>query len=155
MPLSATALAEAFKEHSGAAWRTLVTITHPSLATPLRLVNARESVISNGQTFVPCEFEVILPETDGERVGRARLRIGNIDRDIQDAILYADPAPKLSFQIVLSSQPDVVEESTGELRLERVEADVNWIEGDIGPTDTAIEPWPGDSFSPANFPGLF
>lgn len=156
MPLSATALAEAFKERSGVAWRILVTITHADIAPELRRwVNARENVVSNGLTYKACEFDVTLPEQDGERLGRAKLRISNIDRDIQDAILYADPPPKVQFQIVLSSQPNTVEESTGELCLERVTADANWIEGELGPADTAVEPWPGDSFTPANFPGLF
>lgn len=154
--LSATALAEAFKERSGIAWLILLTITHQGLAPELRRwVNAREDVVSNGETYKACEFDVILPEQDGEHLGRARLRISNIDRDIQDAILYADPPPKVQFQIVLSSDPDEVEQSTGELRLERVTADVNWIEGELGPPDTAVEPYPGDSFTPANFPGLF
>ncbi len=97
----------------------------------------------------------MLPEADGEKMGRARLRIDNIDREIYEAIWGLDPNPTIVIQVALASQPDVVEFATGQLRLARAEADAFSIDGELLPPELSVEPWPGDSFTPANFPGMF
>lgn len=155
MTLSATAIAEAFKEDSSVAWLILLTITHDDLAEPIRCVNSRGDVMSNGETFIAFPFSIVLPGEDGETMPRARLRIDNVSREVYSAIWALDPAPYVQVDVVLSSDPNTIEYTVGGMRLERVEADDLYLTGELTVSNIGIEPYPGDSFSPSKFPSLF
>lgn len=155
MPVSATAMVEAFKQHSTAVWLILVTIDHTDLESPIRLVNSRKAVTSNGSLFTPFGFDVVLPDSDGENLPRAQLRLDNISRELYQEIMAIRTAPTVAFQVCLAETPDSVEYETGIMRLERIVVDEIYLTADIVPLDISREPWPGATFSPSRFPGLF
>jgi hypothetical protein len=155
MTLSATAIHEAFSEHSSVAWRILLDIEHPDLAGTLRFVNSRSNVVSNGNTYSSFPFEVVLPDDDGETTQRAVLKIDNISREVYSAIWTLDPSPVIRISVVLSSQPNVVEYQTGKLYLGRVTADELVLEGELMPQFYQTESWPTAVINPARFPGLW
>jgi hypothetical protein len=155
MTISATAIHEAFSEHSGVAWHILLDIEHPDMSGPLRFVNSRSNVVSNGNTYVSFPFEIVLPDDDGENPQRATLKIDNISREVYAAIWALDPSPIVRISVVLSSQPDVVEYQTGKLYLGRVTADEIALEGELMPQFYQTETWPSAVINPARFPGLW
>lgn len=155
MTLSATAMAEAFNEHSSSAWYMLLTISHPDLATPLRLVNSRSDLISNGHTFTWFPFTVVLPDDDGENSPRAKLKIDNVSREIYRTIWALDPAPYIQIDVVVSDDPNQIEYTAGNMRLVNVTVDELFITGELAPDISVLDPFPGDSFSPGKFPALF
>lgn len=155
MTLSATAIHEAYAEHSRVAWHILLDITHADLTGPLRLVNSRTDVVSNGNTYSSFPFDIVLPDADGETPQKASLKIDNINREIYEAIWALNPSPTVAISVVTSSQPDVIEYRTGRLYLNSVTADEMVIEGDLTPIRYSLETWPAGVVNPARFPGLW
>jgi hypothetical protein len=155
MTLSATAIHEAFTEHSHVAWYTLLDIAHPDLTDTLRFVNSQTDVVSNGNTYHSFPFEIVLPDADGDVPQKASLRIDNISREVYAAIWALDPSPSVIISVALSSQPDVIEYQTGRLYLNQVRADEMVLEGELIPLQYSRETWPGAVVNPARFPGLW
>lgn len=58
----------------------LLEIHHPSLTIPVRLVNDRKSVVSQGEQYMACPFELVLPDENESQLPRASLSITNIGR---------------------------------------------------------------------------
>jgi hypothetical protein len=155
MTLSATAIHQAFSEHSHVAWYILLDIEHPDLTSTLRFVNSRTDIVSNGNTYHSFPFEIVLPDDDGETSQRAVLKIDNVSREVYAAIWALDPSPSVRISVVLSSQPDVIEYQTGKLYLGRVTADEIALEGELTPQFYQTESWPAAVINPARFPGLW
>ena len=155
MTLSATAIHEAFTEHSHVAWYVLLDINHPDLTDTLRFVNSQTDVVSNGHTYSSFPFEIVIPDADGDVPQKASLRIDNISREVYAAIWALDPSPSVVISIAMSSQPDVIEYQTGRLYLNQVQADEMVLEGELIPLQYSRETWPGAVVNPARFPGLW
>jgi hypothetical protein len=155
MTLSATAIHEAFAEHSQVAWYILLDIEHPDLTGTMRFVNSQSDVVSNGNTYSSFPFEIALPDADGETPQKATLRIDNISREVYAAIWALNPSPTITISVALSSQPDVIEYQTGRLYLGQVTADEVVLEGELIPLQYSRETWPGAVINPARFPGLW
>jgi len=71
--LSNAALASMNAQATGEVWLVLLTLSHPTLATPIRLVNNNEDVVSRGSTFLAFPFEVELPGEDPDQPPKAML----------------------------------------------------------------------------------
>jgi len=153
--LSAAARAALFAPQTGEAFFVLLTITHPNLATPIRVVNNRANVVSGGETFIAFPFTVVLPEETEETPGRARLIICNVDRSIVQALRALESPPSISFVIVLASSPDTIEAGPFNFTLRQAGYDAMTVEGDLELEDFLNETFPADRFVPATFPGLF
>lgn len=155
MTLSATAIHEAFAEHSQVAWYILLDITHPDLSGPMRFVNSQSDVVSNGNTYHSFPFEIVLPDADGDVPQKAMLRIDNVSREVYAAVWALDPSPTVVISVALSNQPDVIEYQTGRLFLNQVTADEMVLEGELVPLQYSRETWPGAVVNPDRFPGLW
>jgi hypothetical protein len=133
----------------------LIALSHPDLATPIRVNSSGADVISNGETFVAYPFEVVLPDDVDDRPPRAKLRIDNISREIVLAVRTITSAPFVTIQIIMASSPDVLEAEFLDFRLANITYDQLTVEGDLTLEEFIGEPYPARVFSPADFPGLF
>ena len=86
---------------------------------------------------------------------RANLSIDNVSRDIIASIRSIQTPPSVTMEVVLGSDPDTVEASFPDFELQHIGYDALTITGDLGIESFMSEPYPGDIFSPARFPGLF
>ena len=152
---SAHGIAEAFDQDRGTVFFTLLTIIHQDLTGPMRLCNSRADIVSRGNTFTGYPFQIVLPDDDADNVPSAQLKIDNVNRLVYQTIWGLASAPNILIEVVVSDRPDVVEISAGNLRLEKVQADELYITGTITAIPIAIEPFPGDSFSPDVFVSMF
>ena len=133
----------------------LLTIDHADLVEPIRVVNNTEDVTSRGDLFVGYPFEIALPDEDPDSVARVTLRIDNIDRQIVQP-LRAIPAPlSVALEVVLASSPDTVEAGPFNMTLVAAEYDALAIAGELAFEDVLNEPFPGHSYVPSEYPGLF
>jgi hypothetical protein len=153
MPLSPNANAAANAISSPIAWLTLLTFTLPG-QTPLRVVNNTEDIISRGNTFLACGFEIILPNDDGESMPTVKLTIPNADRQIVEWIRGFPVAPNLMLEIILSNQPDVVERSVDWMTLTNVTYDALQISGTLAVENVLSGGFPSEKYSPVRFPAL-
>lgn len=153
-PLSANAVSAILAENTGEVFLVIVTITHASLATPLRFVNNNEDITSSGNVFTAFPFEVNLPQEQESQEYRAQLRIDNIDRQVSDAIRALPTTPSVNLEVVLASSPDTVELSF-DFSVESVEISDTTVTAELVDADLTREPYPGDVFNPVDFPALF
>lgn len=152
--LSSTAIASANAQQTDEVWLVLLTIAHASLATPIRVVNNNESIVSRGQTYQWFPFEIELPGEDVDSPSRARLRIDNVDRTIVNTIRSISTPPTVTLEVVLASAPDVVEVSFSGLSLREVDYDAMSVTGELVFESIFTEPVTL-TMTPARFPGLF
>jgi len=157
-PLSDALKTALYAQQTGEVLLAICAISHPSIVNgPLRVVNDLQDFVSNGLTYTAFPFQVTLP-ADGED-GRTSLRLvlDNIDRTVVQAIRSIPPSstPTVQVDLVLASQPDVVEISFPNLTLRSVDYDVFVVEGDLELDEDDREPFPYASFTPQLFPGLF
>jgi hypothetical protein len=153
MPLSTQGNISANAINSINVWHTLLTF---SLAghEPLRVCNNTEDVISRGNKFIPCGFDIVLPQDDGESLPTVKIAIPNVDRMIIEWIRGFPTAPTLMLEIVLSSQPDIVERSIDYMRLSDVTYDSMQITGTLHIENVLSAGFPSESYTPIIFPAI-
>lgn len=152
--LSSRAIASQNALQTDEVWLVLLTIAHPSLTTPIRVVNNNEAITSRGNSFVAFPFEIVLPSQDPENVPKATLRIDNVDRSVVNTVRSITSAPTITLEVVLASAPDTVEISFTNLILKDVKYDANTVEGDLYFENIFTEPVTL-TMTPNRFPGLF
>lgn len=162
--LSNAARQAVYAQQTGEAFIILLTISHPDWAQPIRLAsdamellpNANvRGVISRGMEYVYLPFTINLPQQDESSTARATVSIDNIDRRIVAAVRGATSAVNISIEIILASQPDIVEVSMQDFKMDRVTYDSLTVTGDISVESFELEPYPSKRFTPSDFPGLF
>ena len=143
-----------------------LTITHPLLPDPIRVVSDVIDYVVDGQTFkgLPFEFGIL---SDNEGPPMTELRVQNVDRKIGQALLVLNDRAKVALEIRSSADFDLSldprEELPGgaplyqfaEFDLIDVTATVADITGRIMLRDFSQEPWPGQRCTQSRFPGLF
>lgn len=146
---------EAFASETSDGLLTLLTISHADLNPSLRFVRNPVDVISNGETYIACGFDVELPALDGSLTPSTRIRIDNVDRRIVEGVRLLTAPVSVTLQAVRIEAPDVVELDLSELRLTNVTYDMMEVSGDLGIENISQEGFPAASFDPARFPGGF
>ena len=133
----------------------LLTIDHSSLAEPLRFVNNTTDIVSRGHKFYHYPFNMDLPLDSDEELPRVSIDIDNVDREIVLTLRQLEGRPTVTCEVVLASQPSVVE--AGPFEFELVDAPWNHVKvtGNLSFEPILDEPFPADSFTPNLFPGLF
>lgn len=114
-------------------------------------------VVSNGNTFEPYAFDVVLPADSLEAVEQVQLVIDNVDRMLVDGLRAAVNPLKFTLQIALRSQPDVIEMELYQLEARTVTFDAQTIKATLVLTDIWNQKFPsvGELYDPQQFPSLF
>src|SRR4051812_29570696 len=75
-----------YKEKTGATSGedpvTLLEITHAQLLAPVRVINDTDDLVSNGNNFVACGFDVALPDDQAGQMPRASIAIDNVGKEL-------------------------------------------------------------------------
>lgn len=132
----------------------LIEIDHADLAVPIRVVNNKENITSNGDEYVGYPFEIILPDSNEDSPPKAKLRIDNVSREIGQAIRTISGTPEVTIIVVRQETPDIVEMEFYGLRLNKVSYDALTVEGELEFEDLTREPFPAYTFNPANYKGV-
>lgn len=140
---------------TGQAYLCLITISHPALATPIRLTSDAVATVSNGETFVQFPFMFQIPDDRSDQLPVGKLTIDNIDLSIITALRSIGNVPaQCLMQIILASTPDTIEvQWTMNIR------NVNWeapqVTMDLRFDEILDEPFPGDLVTPSTLPAVF
>lgn len=144
-----------YAAQTGEAAVVLLTIGHPSLTDPIRVCSAGEDLVSRGATYQSYPFRIALPDEADEAPRSVTLEIDNVDRRIVEALRPLSDAMTVTMELVLASQPDVVDVGPYYLALRDVRYDQLVVSGELQPEDLLNEPWPAHSYTPSWFPGVF
>ncbi len=156
--LSTTTVREVFRQQTGEAWIVLLTIDHASLTTPIRVGSDGVDTVSRGSTFIAFPFRLVLPNETPDELPRAQIQIDNVDRQIVEALrLTAGTAqgPSVLMEIVRAANPDTVEGSWPDFRLDNAAYDALVVSGELKMDLLEREPYPADSYTPSTAPGVF
>lgn len=155
-----------FSQETAEIFTALITISHQSMADDIRIATDNKDflptagargIISRGDEYIYMPVSIELPSQDDTGVSRARISIDNVGRDAIAAIRNSASGGKVTFkiEIILSSDPDNIEMSIPNLRLDRVTYDAFTIQGDISAEYYDLEPFPKGRFVPSEWPGIF
>jgi hypothetical protein len=144
------------QERTAAVFLMLLTIDHPELAEPIRLVYNTEDVTSRGVVYHRYNFRIDLQdEKDDGAISEAKLTVEAIDQTIIQAIRTISTAPSVMFELVLASDPDTVEVGPFSYDVKSVNYNVQYVTMNLEFRDVMNDEFPGLSFTPENTPGLF
>lgn len=154
------------REESAEQLLAFLTISHPELTDPIRVVSDPVDFVLDGNTYVGFEFEIKIM-TDDENAPFAQLSIQNVDRSIGTTLRAVNNPAKLKLEVIAGSEfNQTVDPRTeiataartytaDELELVNVDGGVMFITGRLQTRDYSREIWPGTMATQDRFPGLF
>jgi hypothetical protein len=132
----------------------LLEIDHEDLAEPIRVVNNKTNITSNGDVYVGYPFDILLPDSAEDAPPRAKLKIDNVSREIAQTIRLISSPPSVTIKIIRQETPDIIEAEFPGMTLRVVPYDALTVEGTLEFEDLVREPYPAYTFNPANYPGI-
>jgi|SRR3989304_6619060 len=153
--ISASAKSALFASRTDKCFLALLTITHVNLTAPIRVVNNGENITSNGNDYQWFPFDIEIPADSIDEIPKIRITISDPTRKIAPQIRALTTSPEVSLSIIMSDTPNTVEVGPFVMTLKNVSWDELTISGELGYEDIFEEPYPGDTFTPAEYPGLF
>jgi hypothetical protein len=154
-PLSPTAMRSIMSEVTNEAFILLVTMRHDDTNETFRCCLNTETIISQGQEFIPTFFDITLPEVSDEAPQGCKISVDNVDRRLVDLLRRITDPLKVTIQLVLASQPDVIEMQLDDLVLREVTWDASRIDGTLASEDPLNVGFPGHLYEPRTFAGVF
>ena len=154
------------REASPDALLAFLTVTHPRLVEPIRLVSDVFDYLRGGQQFIglPFNFTAV---TDEEGGPTTQLTVQNVDRRIGEALRSMPDRAIVQVEVLSSADFDLSKDPREEIgsaspiyamrhfQLIDVTASVTEITGTLMLRDYSQEPWPGRSATQSVCPGLF
>ena len=143
-----------------------LTITHPTLREPIRVVSDPENFMLDGHEYIGFMFDITLLNDD-DRPPRAKLSVQNVDRIIGQVVLEAFNPARVEIKVIAGDQFDLsVSPRTpiGEpalmyhahqLYLTEVEGNAQTVSGTLRSWDFTQEVWPGMRATETRMPGLY
>lgn len=142
-----------------------LTVTHPNLPDPIRVVSDLFDYVVAGATYIGMPFDYAIL-TDDESAPQTEIRMQNVDRKIGNALrgltgrasLQLAVRSSADFNLSVDPRTEISGSPIYEFRqFELVEVTVNAIEisGRVILRDYSQEPYPGNRATQRNCPALF
>lgn len=156
--ISKSAKTEIVKPESSAVFLHLLKVEAQGYET-LYFVDNTQSIVSNGQTYVPAAFKVVLPsQTEDGSIQPCQLVVDNVDQIISATIKKANAAQKkiyATISVVMAQTPDVIESGPLRFILRDVTINKSTVSGELYDFYVYDRKIPEGVYNPQNFPGLF
>lgn len=134
----------------------LLTIVHPSLSIPVRIVNDMQDLESNGDLYIGCPFKCVLPDDFEGQLPKAALSIDNVGGELIEWIETTDGGngSVVTFSQVMRSRPNQIEWSIT-MNLYNVHITQQAVTAELGFENLFAKPAIKMKYRPANSPGIF
>lgn len=135
---------------------TLLEITHPNLATPLRVCDDTQDITSNGNLYTAMAFRLVPPDDLSQGQPRARLSVDNVGRELTSWIESSGGGKNASVRImqVRRAAPNTLELDIT-MQLDNVSMTMPEVSGDLGFPDIYNRPACTVLYTPTTAPGLY
>ncbi len=153
--LSPELLAQIFGQQADDCFLILLTITHPSLPTPIRFVNNVENITSNGDEYEAFPFKITLPMDDGESAREVAVEFDNVSLELVTELRTITDPLDVNLKMILGSIPDDIQLELAELKIGSVNYDQHKITGKMYQDNFMSSAMTSEKYTPLNFPGLF
>lgn len=114
-----------------------------------------EPVLSRGQVFEPTYFGFKLPDVTDQAPSGCEITVDNVDQRMIDLLRRITTPLQVRIELVLASQPNIVEIVLEDLVLRQVQWNVSQITGQLKAEDMLNAVFPGHIFEPRTFAGVF
>lgn len=152
--LSTAAVRELLAQNSGEVFLVLLTLSHPSMTT-LRVVSNTVNITSRGNLYTAFPFEITLPQDLSEELRPVRLSISNVDRRLIDEIRTIASPITVTMEIITAGAPNTVEVGPFAFEMASCEYNEQTITATLTYEPVLFSAFPGKTFDPQLFPGLF
>jgi len=153
--LTSTAAQAILARETAEVFLVCLTISGPGLET-LRAVNNTQPIVRSSGTYHPYPFEAVLPEDTDSASPQVQLRVDNCDLQVTRALREYQGIPQCTLEVVLASNPDVVEVGPFEFSILAAEYDAIVITATLGyEEDFLNQAVPAQTYTPSNSPGMF
>jgi len=134
----------------------LLEITHPDLATPVRVVRDTQDVTARGVVFTACPFDITLPDDVEGQIPQATIQVDNVGRDLTTWLEVSRGGQGARCRIIMlyRSDPDVFEYDMT-MDLTNLVIDNQKVNGNLGFVNTLGQVAVVKTFTPASAPGLW
>lgn len=153
--LSGKALSAVLAQETSEAFLMLATFTHVPSSESYRVVLNTENIVSRGNTYTATYFELNLPEESDRAPQGCTISIDNTGLDLVYVLRQITEPLKVTIELVLASQPDIVELSLVDLILREVTWDVSRVTGTLVSDDPLNQKFPAHIYEPRTFAGVF
>ncbi len=141
-------------QETGEAFIILVEIS-TGAAEPIRISSDGVNTVHDGNTYYAWPFDIVLPDDPESGAARARIAVDNVSRELVAWLRGLSSVPQVTIKVVLASDPETIEAEFPNFELRNAQYDAMTIQGDLTLATFMNEPYPGDSFLPSTFPGVF
>ena len=155
MTISPPVVIQTSENHSTEALFWLLTITSAELEKPLYLVNNNEDIVSNGITYEPFPFEVVLPPDDGGKPQNLVLKTYNVAPELMDVIRKPVEPPQVRIDLVSTLDLDAIEKSIGFMTVGAASYDALEVSFQLTAGGWAGRKTLNNIYDQAEFPALF
>lgn len=111
--------------------------------------------ISRGEQYLFVPFDLTLPDEQDETAPNAKIRLSNVGREVMELVRSVDTPAKIVLEILLGSDLETVEVAFPELHIAQAEYTAGELTLGLVVDFLSEIPFPGGTFGPAYFPGLF
>ncbi len=148
-------LAQLYSQESSDPFICLLTLTHPSWGSPIRLAGNSANIISNGNTYSAYPFKLVLPVDDGERSREVTIEFDNVSLELIDELRSVTTEISVKIEIVLASIPNEVQILIDDLKTQSISYDKSRIRARLYLDSFLNTEATSEKYTPSNFPGLF
>lgn len=134
---------------------TLLTIQGGGLSAPVYLVQGYKNITSRGIVFEKSDMQIVWPSTGSDSQSGVQLVLEGVSPDLVDRVHELTSAPYVTFEEILDSDPDTVQDLTPPLRFTNIQITNLRITGTMNAPDDGGEPVAAISIGPHNAPGAF
>lgn len=127
-----------------------------------RVVDDKKELVSNGNTFIPCSFTVLLPDQTSDGNKTCRLQIDNTDIAVYKAIKSAairsiNEKKKITCDVgvIMASEPDIFIQGPLTFILRNITATVQSVSGELSDLYMHDRKFSSLTYNPEDFPGMF
>lgn len=153
--LSVNLLNQLFAQNSDDPFLLLLTLEHVSFSSTIRIVNNNENITSNGDVFTAFPLKVTLPVEDGETERSLQMVVDNVSLALIGELRSVTDPVDVKVQMVLASNPDVIEIEYGEMKLGNITYDSQRIQGSLYLDDFLNTDMNSEKYTPTKYPGVF
>ena len=135
---------------------TLLEIDHSELVTPIRVINDRQDVVFETNTYIALGFDISLPDDLSKGNTRAALSIDNVGKELVQWLEDSNGGAGTTVRIVqiLRSDPSTIEYDVT-MGLINIAITAARITGDLGFDDLLNVPGVTLLYTARSAPGLF
>lgn len=153
--LSDELLGEVFGQVSADPFLSLFTLSHPTFASDILLVNNGEDIVSRGNTYTSFPVNFTLPPDNNETSRNIQILFDNVSLELLDEFRIAKTPIDMKLEMVLDSNPDIVQYSLEELKLRAIQYNQTSITASLVMDDFLSAGLTSERYTPTNFPGIF